>query len=288
MKSFFLDITIVFFSIFVIGESISRIFDLKTENIDFMIKDNDGFYSNEPYSTGTFVFGKPPSLYKRKFRFNDAGFNSSLNLNKFNQKKTNVAFLGDSYVESFHVDLYKSFSSILMDKDTSIQSYNFGVSGYAMEDFIWIYNKYNLSRFDYVFLFLGKNDFTSQRNRKKYNHKKEKLRTIYNSSHLISFLNYSHGFIKNVHDLFFKKTTTNKSNDNNISIEAHQKKFISKQNLLILPTDQIAYDFLIDENVKNIIKINHNLNPIDFGSINPHWNENGNLNVINSILKYIK
>ena len=71
-------------------------------------------------------------------------------------------------------------------------------------------------------------------------------------------------------------------------MKVHQKEFISKQNLLILPTDQIAYDILINWNVKNIIKIKHDLNPIDFGSINSHWNENGNLNVIVFILKYIK
>lgn len=287
MKFFFLDIVIVFLSVFVLGEAISRIFELKTENINFIIEDDAGFNSNKPNSTGTFVFGKPPSLYKRKFRFNDAGFNSSLDLNQFNPKKINVAFLGDSYVESFHSDFFESFSSILMEKDTLIQSYNFGISGFAIEDFIWIYNKYNLIEFDYVFLLIGKNDFTTHKNRKKYNPQKEKLRIIYGSSHLISFINYSHGFIKNFRNLFFKKTTINKL-DNNISIKVHQKEFISKQNLIILPTDVMTYDFLINENIKNIIKIEHDLKPIDFGSINTHWNKNGNLNVINSILPFIK
>ena len=78
------------------------------------------------------------------------------------------------------------------------------------------------------------------------------------------------------------------------------QKNLRVQNLLLLLSSYVFYGWwdyrflfliflstVVDYVVELKIHYN-NVKPIDFGSINLHWNKNGNLNVINSILPFIK
>ena len=284
MKKFVVDIILIFTLVFVVGELITRFYGLKSQNLDFLTYDEEGFYRNKPNSQGTFVFGKFPSVFKTRFNFNDIGFNSSLDYKNFNGKKINIAFLGDSYVESYHVNYYDSFSSILMNLSNDYQSYDFGISGYNIEDYVWIYEKYKLDKFDYVFLITSINDFTNGPNRSKFQHTKEKFREFYNTFHFFSFLNFNHKIVSSLINLFREKKSEEKHvfvlNDNQI-------KFISKPNLIIIPKNEETFEVLQKERINNLIKVEHKLKPINFGYLNEHWNENGRINVVSTIIPLI-
>jgi hypothetical protein len=279
MKKFVFDIIVILIITFVSGEIISRLFELQSENIKFIVKDNEGFYSNKPNSLGEFIFGKYPTIYKNKFRLNDIGFNSKLDFKQLNDSLVNVAFLGDSFVESYHVDYNNSLSSILMEKHKNFQSFDFGVSGYAINDFIDIYKKYNLESFKYVFLIINLDDITNGRTRSKYNLNKERFRELYNSSHFFSYLNFNHKIFSSIQSIFKSKSII--SNSEHI-LDLNQKDFLNKKNIIVMPRDKETYKFLIKNKINNLVKIKHNLTPYDYG-FDSHWNLNGTNNVINSL-----
>lgn len=284
MKKFIVELILIFTLVLVVGELTTRFFGLRSQNMDFPTYDKEGFYVNKPNSQGDFVFGKFPSVYKTKFNFNDIGFNTPLDYKNFNNKKITVAFLGDSYVESYHVDYNESFSSILMNQSNDYQSYDFGVSGYSMEDYIWVYKNFNLNKFDYVFLLTTLNDFSKNPNRNKYNHFKEKFRNLYNSFHFFSFLNNNHLIISSLIGLFRKNNDKEKKE---FILYDNHTKFISKPNLIILPRDELTYDLLQKKKINNLLKIENTLKPINFGYLNGHWNKNGRINVISTIIPYL-
>ena len=286
MKQFIIEIILIFSMVFIIGELSSRFFELKTQTVDFLTSDNQGFYSNKPNSTGNYVFGKFPNIHKTKFHFNDIGFNTPLDFKDFNEKKITIAFLGDSFVESYNVNYYDSFSSILMNQSEVYQSYDFGVSGYNMEDYIWIYKKYDLEKFDHVFLIPKTNDFTNSGNRIKYNPSKEKYRALLKYFHFLNYLNYNHNIFKTINELF-KKKLNRAVKKNEFVLNKNHRKFLSNTNLKILPRDEETYMMLKKEKIKNVIMINHDLKPFDFGQLNRHWNKNGRINVISTIIPYI-
>ena len=279
MKKFLSDIIIILILTIVIGEIISRGFELQSENIRYIGKDNEGFYSNRPNNSGEFVFGKFPTVYKTKFRFNDLGFNSKLDFNQLNDSLVNVAFLGDSFVESYHVDYNNSLSSLMMEKHTNFQSFDFGISGYTINDYMDIYKKYNLENFKYIFLILSQNDITNERSRLKYNLEKEKYRNFYNSSHFFSYLNFNHKFFSTIRSIFRPK-----SNFPNFKpvLDLNQKEFLNKKNIIIIPRDKETHRYLTINEIDKLVKIRHNLTPYNFG-FDSHWNLNGRVNVINSL-----
>ena len=71
-----------------------------------------------------------------------------------------------------------------------------------------------------------------------------------------------------------------------IFLETHER-LISKPNLIILPRDESTYDLFKKKKINNLIKIEHTLKPINFGYLNSHWNKNGRVNVISSIIPFI-
>lgn len=284
MKKFIVELILIFTLVLVAGELTTRFFGLRSQNVDFFTSDKEDFYTKKPNSQGNYVFGKFPSVYKTKFNFNDIGFNTPLDYKNFNDKKITVAFLGDSYVESHHVNYNESFSSILMNLSNDYQSYDFGVSGYNMEDYIWIYKKFNLEKFDYVFLITELNDFSKNPSRIKYNHQKEKFRNFYNNLHFFSFLNSNHKIILSILSLFGKNNEIEKKE---FILYDNHAKFISKQNLIILPRNEATYDSLQKKKINNLFKVEHSLKPINFGYLNSHWNKNGRINVISTIIPLI-
>lgn len=288
MRKFIVEILLIITLILVVGELTTRFFNLRSQNTDFLTYNKEGFYTNKANSQGNFVFGKFPSLYRTKFNFNDIGFNTLLDYKNFNDKKITVAFLGDSFVESYHVNYNESLSSILMNLSSEYQSYDFGVSGYNMLDYFWIYENFNLSKFDYVFLITSLNDFSKYPNRNKYNHSKEKFRNFFNSLHFFSFLNNNHKIISSLLSLFRKNNEVENEIEKEefIFLETHER-FISKPNLIILPRDESTYDLFKKKKINNLIKIEHTLKPINFGYLDSHWNKNGRINVISSIIPFI-
>ncbi len=288
MRRFILDIIIFILLTCVFAELVARIFDLKCDHSQFFVEDEDGYYANQINTEGNYVFGKYPSIYRSKFRFNDVGFNSELDYKNFDKNRINVVFLGDSYVESFHVNIDKSFSSQLMKHSSKIQSFDFGISGYNIEDYRWLYDKYGLENFDYIFIILKMNDIVSSPNRKKYNAKKEAIRKIYNSLEFFNYLNLNHHVVNNLVDIITnKKDDSSKDDQETVDLSIQQRSFLEKGNIYLLPRDEESILFFKKEGFNNVIEIDHRLKPISFGTMNDHWNENGRLNVINSVISYI-
>ena len=268
------------------GELLSRFFDLKSQNLEYQ-RNADGYLSNKKNIKGRYVFGKPPVLFRTYFRYNDIGFNSKLDYKDYDDKKINIAFVGDSYVESFHVDNSDSFSSILMSKSNKIQSYDFGISGYNIVDYIFIYNKFNLEKFDFVFILIDKNDISNFGNRIKFNKQKIKVRDLYDASYFFNYLNSNHSIIPKLKKIFNRERySTDLKNKVNLSTENF--KFLTKQNIILIPRNYDSYLYFKNQNFNNLIKILNDKKPINFGAMNTHWNRIGRENVINSLIPKIE
>ncbi len=249
MKRFIYNLLIIFSLTYILGELTTRILGFRSQNLDFQVKGIEDYYSNQSNSEGNFVFGKPPSLFKTKFRYNDLGFNTPLDFKDYNENKINVAFLGDSFVESLHVNYYESLSAILMAESKDIQSYDFGFHEYNIEDYIWLYDIYNLDMFDYVFVILDTNDIKSDPNRIKFNDNKERFRDIYNKFHFLNFLNRNHNIIRNLIKFISGESNTIRVSENDI-LENHHKNYLNKKKLFVIPRDNNSFIFFEEKKNK--------------------------------------
>ena len=79
MKKFVFDIILIFILTLLTGEIITRYFELRSQNTDFLYPDNEGFSSYKPNSSGNYVFGKPVTLdYERERYVNERFTNNVL------------------------------------------------------------------------------------------------------------------------------------------------------------------------------------------------------------------
>ena len=90
---------------------------------------------------------------KVEININNIGFNSHRNFYNDSISKNDIAIIGDSFVDSKIVG-YDNSIAYNLEKLTQIKTYNFGVSGGNLNDYVEIYNKYQLQNINLVFIML--------------------------------------------------------------------------------------------------------------------------------------
>lgn len=268
---------------YLIGEIIVRSLKLNSDHLDIQIEGVDGFVDRIKNHKGIFKFGKFPSNFSSDFYINDVGFNSPLNFKEIDLNLINIALVGDSYVESYHVGLENNIASILMNENQNLQVYPFGVSGYEFLEMKEIYQNFNLSKFDYVFFLLSKDDLTLKSNKPKFNSSKEQLRKVYNYFEFFKYINSNHMVLLSIKKLFSpKKLKINLNND----ISEIVKFLNSKSNIIVIPKFQEEALYFKSLEINNILVVDHKRKPFNYG-FDSHWNANGRINIGNAIFNYI-
>jgi len=136
--------------IFIILEILSRLFFPGAQNPSAFFDHENRMvkYSDENGKTGTYTIGKF-SQQRGRWRINNDGWNSPFDyfIGK-GKKKIRIAVIGDSYIESFQVDIDKSYPSLLKNKlGDNYDVYSFGVSGAPLSQYLhisrYVNKKYN-------------------------------------------------------------------------------------------------------------------------------------------------
>jgi len=283
MKNFIKIILITVCFSYLMGEIIVRIFDLNSDHLNIQIKDEDGYVDRLKNFKGTFRFGKFPSNFSSSIHINDIGFNSPLNFHELDTNLTNIAIVGDSYVESYHVDLEDNIASLLMKKNRELQVFPFGVSGYEFKEMLDIYNDFDLSDFKYVFFVLSKDDFILSPSKPKFNDQKEALRKIYNKFQFFVYLNSNHRLLLSIKKLFSGRKVKSQNIFEYTKIIDYLN---SKSNVVVIPKFQNQYSFFKNLSINRLLLVDHIRKPFNYG-FDSHWNKNGRINISEDIYKYI-
>lgn len=286
MKKILVDLLLIVLIITVSGELISTGFKLYSDDIKIIEEDSKGFKTLKKNSEGYFRFGQFPTFYEKKFHVNDIGYNSLLDFNKKDFSKFNIALIGDSFIQSKHTNIENSIGSRLMLIDKKIQCFEFGKEGYTAVDMLNVYNEFNLYKFDMVIFFVSKDDLTLKTGKSPFNKNLNKIRNVYNISNFSQYLNNTFSLTKKIRNIFVKNQIEIKTNSIH-NYDSIRNVFNDLKNSYLISKLQNEESFFIDKKFKNVIKIDHELSPINFG-FDQHWNNNGRTNVINSIKPILK
>ena len=281
MKKFLKEILIICFFTILFGEFICRLFPITA---DIPIKENnDGFYKLKKHQSGTFIKGKFPKFLRAGYNINNLGFNSVKDYDfNFNNKKS-VAIIGDSFIEGFQVDVNKSIGRLMEEENSSINVYEFGLSGFNFLNYVETFNDFDLGKFDHAFIILDYDDIIADYAEKQIfnNYIKNKeffFRKLYDNFLFFKYLNFNHGIIRKLISIF--NFNLNKS-ETNIVKPFNINKFVLKNNniKLVLKSQKDTILKSIYPKMK-FHNINEEYRPIDFG-FDKHWNFNGRKNLSN-------
>jgi len=294
MKRFLFTVSVILIFIYSMGEVVVRTFNFNPQTA---VSENiNGYYSLKKNQTGVYRKGGLPVNFESNFRINNYGYNSLIDY-EFNSNNSNkIGILGDSFIEGFQVDVDKSIGRLL-EKELESKNivYEFGFSANNLLNNIETYEKFNLNKFQTVFLFLDLDDIhTDIPHKTPFNSylafKELHLRNFYDYFKFIKFLNFNHEIIRKLKSglNFGVKSipikVTNNCNDSN-----HHKtllNFIAKnKNVVVVLKNDIEFFKSILGEIE-YIEIIHDLKPFSFG-YDMHWNLNGRKNVVNSIMKWV-
>ena len=291
MKKFIAELLIIFFITFVVGEIICRAFPIVP---DIPIKGNkQGYYLLTENQKGAYIRGKFPKWLSANYSVNNLGFNSNIDYLFNDHENKKIALIGDSFIEGFQVDVEKSIGRIMESINNKIRVYEFGLSGLNFFDYMDIYKKYNLQNFDYVFMVLDTNDVMADKSEKvifteNLKIKEKFFRKIYNNFYFFKYLNWNHGFIREIfrliNNLDIKLTKSNPESFKPYDINSF---VLDNKNIYLVMKSK--KDTILKKYYPNLefLSIKETLTPINFG-FDQHWNLNGRKNVANSLLKYTK
>ncbi len=288
LKEIILTVLITLF----VGEIICRVLPIVP---DIPVRTNKkGYYMLKENQEGNYIRGKFPKWLEATYSVNNLGFVSSRDY-FFNEKNENkIAIIGDSFVESFQVNENKSIGRLIEGLIPGVTVYEFGFSGYNFFDYKDFYSFYNLKTFNQVFIIVDKNDVFDKGLSKvtftdAINLKEKIFRGIYNNLYFFKYLNWNHGFVREVMKIPYKLCSLNFKLKKNLSDPEPQPitPFVLKnQNIkLVLKSKK---DSVLKNYYPNLefISIDQKFKPYDFG-FDKHWNENGRKNVANTLIKWI-
>lgn len=249
-----------------------------------------------------------------EYKINSTGYNSYREFVP-TEDKTEIALVGDSFIEGFHQHYYNSIGKKIEDKLANVEVYEFGYAGYDLADQLHLIHAYKdmFDKIDHVVLGLKfKNDLT----RGEYNIVQDRMHLesgLYKNIRKIKLIVYAQnrGFFDPIFKLigtitsFLKnKTKTPIKEKTKAEIEKLQLKYIDNFKSLIekYGFDKQRFVLLIDTSITPQIFIEHlkenNYKYIDFydalnRSKTPttliydrHWNNHGRHLIANLIAKY--
>lgn len=314
MKKLFLKTVLYAILILLVLEAVIRVFHLTK---DYPIRYIDEFNVEKwmPDQTGISVTGIRRQNFS-EYRINKSGYNSYREFTP-TYDKTEIALVGDSFIEGFHQNYYNSIGKKIENKFDNIEVYEFGYAGYDLADQLHLIHAYKdmFDKIDYVVLGLKfKNDLT----RGQYNVIQDRMHLetpFYKSIRKIKLivLAQNSGVFEPVYNIVGRILSFLK-NKKSKPIKEKTKEEIKKTNLLYIENfksliEKYGYDkerfvFLLDSNITPQIFLeylnNNNYKYIDFyealnTSKSPttliydrHWNNHGRSLIANVIAKYYK
>jgi len=90
-----------------------------------------------------------------KFRINDSGFNSYREFNP-SYEKEEIAIVGDSYIQGFHIDYDNSIGKKIENQIEGIEVYEYGYAGYDLANQLHLISAYkdNFDKINHIFIYV--------------------------------------------------------------------------------------------------------------------------------------
>ena len=153
MKKFVLKLVVYTFFLLVGLELLVRVLHLYNDRPSRYL---DGFQVEKwvPNQTGLAVTGNRKQNTGR-YSINSLGFNSVYDHYDPDSAYKNIALIGDSFIEGFHVNVDNSLGKQIEERTTKTRVYEFGYAGYDMADQLHLVKAYaNLfSKMDHIILY---------------------------------------------------------------------------------------------------------------------------------------
>ena len=253
-----------------------------------------------------------------EYKINNSGFNSYREFNP-TYEKTEIALVGDSFIEGFHQDYDHSIGKKIENQLDGVEVYEYGYAGYDFADQLHLVNAYKetFDKIDYVVLgFRFRDDLF--RGEYKVVHDRMRLESaMYKNARKIKLLVYAQGIsiLKPVFDfpgkiISFIKGKSNAPKVEKVEtteeIEAKQKRYIDnfKSLVEIYGYDKSRFVMLLDVNETPQVFLTyletHGFKYIDFGTalknsktpptliFDQHWNNHGRDLVAQSVVDAFK
>lgn len=290
MKKFISYTAFVLISYIIFLEFSTRIFDLSAITMEEENIEGNRMY--KPNSKGVWIRGGQRELVNN-YKINSQGFNSIKDYSRLNGNKINIAIIGDSYVEGFHVGVENSIGRILENvTNNQVEVHEYGHSGGNIVDFSLIFEKWIKNKYDYTFILMTDKDITAKKPSFMGNGNKipkESLaRDFYNNFSFIRYLNINHGISVGVRKVFSLNNFSSKNkveslNPRKINFDAF--KIFDSTVTLLFEEEKLDSSFRSQINFRSL-KIKHNIKPMNHG-FDGHWNYNGRKNCALTIKEFL-
>lgn len=292
--------------IFTVLEILVRVFHLYNDVPNSYI-DSDGTVKWSPGQNGYAVYGNRAQNLA-EYQINERGYNS---YREFKPTKTDVevAIVGDSFIEGFHQDYYRSIGKKVEEKLPNIQVYEYGHQGTDLAEQLHLIqeNKETFDLVDYIIIgFKYENDLDRSEHRIK-NDPPSRIAFLRNSKLVVYMIDI--GLLDPV-KTFAKKVVSLKGDKSNLK---KKKPTVNKDSLYLqnfksliskygFNKDKMA--FLLDSRATNNVFLeylnNENINYIDYADVlenatdrpttliyDFHWNNYGRTLVSEEIVNFL-
>lgn len=280
-------------------EIIVRVFTL-TGN-QKIVTDIDGDKLLKPGLVGLNVVGGLGEI-KAKYSVNKQGWNSIKDYSELPSDKMNIAIVGDSYIEGFHVNVEESIGRIVeSEMNNSVCVHEYGSAGANIIDYGLLFNKYIKDKYDLTFIWLNSDDLSMSK--PLFMGRVDRIPEITTTDKIIEnikfikYLKVNQKITENFSSVFLNLYRFF-LNDNNPKDDKKQNSYqFNQQTLEALSKFDSTVIFVyerqfIDTNFLEFssypsLEIVHHLKPVNFG-FDVHWNKNGRQNFANTIKTFLK
>ena len=314
MKKLILKCGLYAFLLILMLEVWVRILHLSKDN-PVRIVDNKRVEKWQPNQNGHSVTGNRRQNFS-EYHINNSGFNSYREFTP-SDNKTELALVGDSFIEGFHQHYYNSIGKKIENRIPELEVYEYGYAGYDMADQLHLINAYK-TEFDKIdFVILGiKFDNDLSRGEYKVVQERMKLESpLYRNLRKIKLLVYAQniGVIDIPKNLISKLLSFGKSSKSLTDKKTKSPEEIQKKELQHLKNlesliklygfDKKRYIFLLDSRHTSPTYINYlkeqKIKYIDFGPefekarrsttliYDKHWNNYGRNLIADLIVKHL-
>lgn len=313
MMKLFKNILVYGVLILLVLEALVRIFHLHNDMPERYVAE-DGMLKWIPGQNGYTVYGNRRQNFA-EYHINNSGYNSYREF-KPSESKTEVAIIGDSYIEGFHQNYYNSIGRQIENQlGNGVEVYEYGHSSNDLADQLYtIYsNPEKFSKVDYVILYMK---YENDLQRSQYEFiKREPFFPFLRHSKLVVYL-LNIGIldpVKNIHHKInllrngmFNSNKDQKLNSNKAKLDKDSlylenfKSLVSKYGF-----DKNKTAILLDAGVTNTVFLDYlkkdSINIIDFSApfekagglrkttliYDHHWNKTGRKIIAEQISDYL-
>lgn len=295
MKTFIYRLAVILILSAILLEVVLRVFQLAGSTLPEM--NLDGNRMMVPGMEGTWIKGGCGEV-RSHYVINAQGWNSIVDFEKIDPHKTNIAIIGDSYVQGLHVDVENSIGRLLEKNSSDYQVHEFGRDGANIADFLLTYEYWVKGNYDYVFVLVSnrnQNEFQpSFMNRGSLIPSESLMRKVYNASYLIRYLNINHGLLSKMSSLFREGPESLQNSENdldageklNLDEAARDKIYLGFDATVVFLYQPGTLDTSSIED-RRLLQMDHQLHPISYG-FDGHWNLNGRINCANTLHSYLQ